>query len=55
MTGKCLTKNLVYQDEVTTNDNNETKKYIGITANEFKQRYYNHLKSFRDVKYSNET
>ena len=55
MTGKCLTKNLVYQDEVTTNDNNETKKYIGITANEFKQRYRNHSKSFRDVKYSNET
>ena len=56
MTGKCLTKNLVYQDEVTTNDNNETKKYIGITANEFKQRYRNHSKSLCDVTiYSNET
>ena len=23
--------------------NNETKKYIGITVNEFKQGYHNHL------------
>ena len=33
-----MTKSLVYQVEVTTNDNNETKKCIGITANEFKQK-----------------
>ena len=37
-------------------DKDETKKYIGITANEFKQRYRNHSKSLCDVTiYSNET
>ena len=29
--GNCLTKSVVYQAEVTTNDNDETKRYIGIT------------------------
>ena len=33
----------------------ERRSYIGITANEFKQRYRNHLKSFRNAKYSNDT
>ena len=53
--GNCLTKSVVYQAEVTTNDNDETKKYIGITANEFKQRYRNHAKSFQHQKYANDT
>ena len=51
--GKCLTKRVVYQADVTTNG--ERKSYIGITANEFKQRYRNHLKSFRNAKYSDDT
>ena len=50
--GKCLTKSLVYQVEVTTNDNNETKKCIGITANEFKQKIPQPLEIVPDVKYS---
>ena len=50
---KFLTKSVVYQADVTTNG--ERKSYIGITANEFKQRYRNHLKSFRNAKYSNDT
>ena len=53
--GKCLTKSVVYQADVTTKDNGERKSYIGITANEFNQRYRNHLKSFRNAKYSNDT
>ena len=43
--GKCLTKSVVYQADVTTKNNGERKSYIGITANESKQRYRNHLKS----------
>ena len=51
----CLTKDLVYQAEVTTKDNNERKTYIGMTATTFKERYRNHKKSFDDIKYKNET
>ena len=34
---------------------NEKRSYIGVTANEFKQRYRNHLKSFQHIKYANNT
>ena len=51
----CLTKDLVYQAEVTTKDNNERKTYIGMTATTFKERYRNHKKSFDDIKYKNDT
>ena len=45
--GNCLAKSVVCQVEVTTNDNGETKNYLGITANHFKQRYHE--------KYANDT
>ena len=51
----CLATNVINKAEVTTTDNAETKKYIGMTSNEFKVRYRNHTKSFRDKKHSNET
>ena len=51
----CLATNVIYKAKVTTTDNAETKKYIGMTSNEFKVRYRNHTKSFRDKKHSNET
>lgn len=53
--GKCLQKNVVYKADVTTTDNNETRTYIGVTANAFKTRHRNHTKSFRNKQYSNET
>ena len=52
--GKCLTKSVVYQAEVST-VNNEPAKYIGVTADDFKTRYRNHAKSFTNKKYSTET
>jgi hypothetical protein len=51
----CLTKDLVYQAEVKTKDNNDIKTYIGMTATTFNERYRNHKKSFNDIKYENET
>ena len=51
----CLTKDLVYQAEVKTKDNNDIKTYIGMTATTFKERYRNHKKAFNDIKYENET
>ena len=53
--GKCLQKSVVYQAEVTATDNNETKIYIGVTANDFKARYRNHQKSLNNRRYQNET
>ena len=53
--GKCSTKSVGYRADVTTKNNGERKSYIGITTNKFKQRYRNHLKSFRNAKYSNDT
>ena len=42
--GKCLTKSVVDQAEVTA-DNNKPVKYIGVTADDFKTRFRNHAKS----------
>ena len=53
--GKCLSASLVYQADVTTADNGETKSYVGVTGGEFKGRYRNHVKSFKSKKYSNNT
>ena len=55
MQGNCLQANVVYKTEITTTDNNETKTYIGVTANEFKIRFRNHTKSISNIKYQNET
>ena len=43
LNGQCLTKSIVYKATVTSNQPNlETKTYHGMTANEFKRRYYGH-------------
>ena len=51
----CLTKDLVYQAEVITKEDNDIKTYIGMTATTFKDRYRNHKKSFEDIKHENDT
>ena len=53
--GKCLTSCVVYKAEVTSTDDNTTQTYIGVTPNDFKTRYRNHLKSLRNEKYKHET
>jgi hypothetical protein len=52
---KCLTQAIVYQAKVESYDNGETKRYIGVTAGEFKDQYRNHRKSFELQRYANET
>ena len=54
LNGKCLTKTVVYEATLTTN-NNITHKYIGLTENDFKERYNNHTKSFRNPANRNDT
>ena len=52
MQGNCLQANVVYKAEITTADNNETKTYIGVTANEFKIRFRNQTKSINETENS---
>lgn len=42
--GKCLTKGVIYQAKVTSNES--TKIYIGASDTEFKTRWNNHKSSF---------
>ena len=51
--GKCLTSKVVYKATVVSG--NASKIYIGQTGNTFKDRFNNHKKSFRHVKYEKET
>lgn len=51
--GDCQTTNVVYQAEVSSN--NEKKTYVGMTANTFKSRHTNHQSTFRHEKYINST
>ena len=49
--GKCILEGIVYQATVKESKTNITETYIGLTADPFKNRYGNHLKSFRHKKY----
>lgn len=55
LTGKCLTKNIVYKAEVTTANEKDAREYIGMTATTFKERYSNHKKSFSNERYATAT
>ena len=43
---KCMNKDIVYKATISTSNTNDTKHYIGITSNTFKERYRYHIKSF---------
>ena len=53
--GRCLTKRIVYKATVETNSSRTPRVYIGSTETSFKQRYANHLMSFRKERYENQT
>ena len=42
MNGHCLTKSIVYQVTVTTEDNKPDETYVGLTKITFKTRSLNH-------------
>ena len=52
---KCLTPKVVYKAEITNEVNQEKKIYIGLTETTFKECYRNHVKSFKNKKYSKDT
>ena len=53
--GQCLASSLVYKGEISTDDPDETRFYIGACSSDFKLRLANHKKSFRHERYSRET
>ena len=54
--GKCLTRNLLYEAEITADINNyQEKLYKGVTEPEWKKRFDNHKKSFADKNYCDDT
>ena len=56
LNGECLTPNVLYEAEVTSNLPAYGKKiYKGITHNEFKTREGNHELTFRDRAYEDKT
>ena len=54
--GKCLTPNIIYEAQITSNQlNYKQKVYIGTTETHFKHRSNNHTKSFNLESYENDT
>ena len=53
--GHCQSNSIVYKAGVSSTDDDFIKEYIGMTSNEFKDRYRNHQNSFNDAEYEKET
>ena len=53
LSGKCLSSSIVYQATVISDA--ATKTYIGQSGGQFKSRLYNHIKSFKHMRYANDT
>ena len=54
LNGNCVVRDVVYQCKVSA-DNTPDKTYIGLATGFWKERYANHLKSFRHSKYAKDT
>ena len=55
LNGECLTSSIVYKAIVRAPGSPAFKEYIGLTEGPFKQRYNNHLTSFRHERHSDAT
>ena len=55
LNGNCLQSSVIYQATVKRHNTNTSETYIGLTENEFKTRYRNHIASFRHTKHRNST
>ena len=47
---KCMRKDIVYKATILTGNTQDTKHYIGMTSNTFKERYRNHKKKVYHLK-----
>ena len=54
--GKCLTPNIIYETQITSNQLTYKQKfYIGTAETDFNHRFSNHTKSFNLEYYENDT
>ena len=53
--GNCLTENIVYRADVSTDSPADSRFYLGLTSQNFKSRYASHKSSFTHERYSNST
>ena len=54
MDGKCRTMNTVYKC-IASVSTKPDKSFIGLSEDEWKKRYYNHRRSFRNQRYQSGT
>ena len=54
LNGQCQTQDIIYKCTVSTSVNPD-KVYLGTAEGDFKKRYHNHAKSFRNKRYTNDT
>ena len=55
LNGECLTKNVIYQAKIVTNQPKpESHTYVGLSVN-FKDRFRNHKQTMEKRKYGNQT
>ena len=55
LNGQCLTRSVIYQATVTTEDDGSKETYIGLTKNVFKERFDGHKTTFRHSNKRNNT
>ena len=55
LNGNCLEKSVIYQATITNTDDGSTETYIGLTKNEFKERFNGHKSTFRHSNKRNST
>ena len=55
MENQCLTPQIVYHVDVSSNKDNETKFHYGLTETSFKKRHGNHKRSFIHQQHKNDT
>ena len=55
MQNKCLAPNIIYEATVTNNIDIVEKIYFGLFETSFKERYHDHIRSFRLQSYSKDT
>ena len=55
LNGQCLMRSVVYQATVTTEDDGSKETYIGLTKNDFKERFNGRKTTFRHSNKRNNT
>ena len=55
MNGNSLLNNVIYKCTISPTTTTEQRAYLGLAEGEWKQRYYNHTRSFKNARHKNDT